>query len=264
ISWSWGYNDTYADRQADLIQQYRNGAPNQVQIFNTPNITKSTVKYDLGIYVQDTWTIRRLTLNPGLRIENFNSFIPEDSMAAGRFVPARFYPAQKNLPNWNGDLAPRFGAAYDLFGNGKTALKGNISKYYEAWTGLFASRYSPVASSTSTFNWTDSNTDDIAQDSEFLPNGCVTCGSNANFGKSVVTRAPDANEVRAFNREISLQLTHQLARGISVNVGWFNRVWKNVEASDNTLTTQADWLAPLGVAFQVTNPLDTTQTITAY
>jgi len=264
VSWSWGYNDTYADRQADLVQQYRNGVANQVQIYNTPNLTKATVKYDLGLYVQDTWTIKRLTLNPGLRIENFNSYLPEMSMAAGRFVPARFYPEQTNLPNWNGDLAPRFGAAYDLFGNGKTALKGNISKYYEAWTGLFASRYSPVASSTSTFNWTDTNLDDIAQDSEFLPAGCVTCGSNANFGRSVISRAPDPNDVRAFNREISVQLTHQLLRGMSVNVGWFNRVWKDVEASDNTLTTQADWLAPNGVAFDVVNPLDPSQTIKAY
>jgi hypothetical protein len=264
ISWSWGYNDTYADRQADLIQQYRNGVANQVQIFNTPNITKATVKYDLGIYVQDTWTIKRLTLNPGLRIENFNSYIPENSMAAGRFVPARFYPAQTNLPNWNGNLAPRFGVAYDLFGNGKTALKGNVSKYYEAWTGLFASRYSPVASSTSTFNWTDSNNDDIAQDSEFLTAAGVTGGSNANFGKSIVSRAPDPNEVRAFNRETSIQLTHQLARGMSVNFGWFHRVWKDVEASDNTLTTQADWTSPRGVTFQVANPLDPAQSITAY
>ena len=156
----------------------------------------ATVKYDLGLYIQDTWTIKRLTLSPGLRIENFNSFIPENSMAAGRFVPARFYPEQKDLPNWNGDLAPRFGVAYDLFGDGRTALKGNVSKYFEAWTGLFANRYSPVASANSTFNWTDRNVDDIAQDSEFLPATGITGGSNANFGTDLVSRAPASDIVR--------------------------------------------------------------------
>jgi hypothetical protein len=264
ISWSWGYNDNYSDYQADLVQNYRNGAPYQVTIYNTPYIAKATVKYDIGVYLQDSWTIKRLTLNPGLRIENFNSYLPAVSMTAGRFVPARYYPAQYNLPNWNGDLAPRFAAAYDLFGDGKTAVKGNVSKYYEAWTGLFAARYSPVANSTSVFNWTDSNSDDIAQENEFLPNGCVTCGSNANFGKSIISRSFDPNEVRAFNRETSVQVTHQLTRGVSVNVGWFHRIWQNVEASRNTLITSADWLNPLGTQFTVVNPLDPTQTIKAY
>jgi hypothetical protein len=262
LTWSWGYNDSYADMAADLVQQYLNGAPNKVVIYNTPYIQKATVKYDLGLYIQDTWTIKRLTLNPGLRIENFNSFIPEDSMAAGRFVPVRFYPAQRNLPNWNGDLAPRFSAAYDLFGDGKTAIKGNISKYYEAWTGLFASRYSPVASSTSSYNWADLNGDDIAQENEFIANP----GSNANFGKSVVSRAADSNEVRAFNRETSLQITRQLRRGVSVNLGWFHRIWKDVESSDNTLTSQADWMDPAkgAVAFQYANPMNPAEMLNAY
>src|SRR3984893_8359333 len=260
ISWSWGYNDNYLDQHADLAQEYLNGAPSKVVIANCRYIQKATVKYDIGIYVQDTWTIRRLTLNPGLRIENFNSYLPENSMAARRFVPGRFYPAQYNLPNWNGDLAPRFSAAYDLFGDGKTALKGNISKYYEAWTGLFASRYSPVANSTSSYNWADLNHDDIAQENEFINNP----GSNLNFGKTIISRAKDPNEVRAFNRETSLQVTHQLSRGVSVNFGWFHRIWKDVEESRNTLVTQADWTGPLGLTFQVSNPLDPTRRLTPY
>src|SRR5205085_9641065 len=84
------------------------------------------------------------------------------------------------------------------------------------------------------------------------------------FGKSIVSRAPDPNEVRAFNREISAQVTHQVWQGFSVNVGWFNRIWKDVEGSDNSLTTQADWTGPQGVTFQVANPLDPSQMLTAY
>ena len=260
ISWSWGYNDLYNDRQADLVQQYLNGAPNKVVIYNTPTISKATTKYDLGIYVQDTWTMGRLTLSPGLRIENLNGFLPENSMPAGRFVPARFFAERTDLPNWNGDLAPRFGVAYDLFGNGKTAVKGNISKYYEAWTGLFAARYSPVSNSTSSYNWTDVNKDDIAQESEFINNA----GSNANFGLPIVSRAPAADLARAFNRETSVQVTHQIAQGFSVNVGWFHRIWKDVESSDNSLTTAADWSGPQGVTFTVANPLEPSQGLTAY
>ena len=69
-------------------------------------------------------------MNPGVRVQWFNSRTRETSMAAGRFAPARFFAAQENLPNWGPDWAPRFSAAYDLFGDGRTALKASVSKYY--------------------------------------------------------------------------------------------------------------------------------------
>ena len=55
------------------------------------------VNYDLGYFVQDSWTIKRLTLNPGLRVENFNARIDETTMPAGRFAPARFFPGVNAL-----------------------------------------------------------------------------------------------------------------------------------------------------------------------
>ena len=40
----------------------------------------------------------------------------------GPFTPARNFDAIENVPNWK-DIDPRFGIAYDLFGDGKTAIK---------------------------------------------------------------------------------------------------------------------------------------------
>ena len=59
-------------------------------------------------------------------------------MAAGRFAPARFFAAQPNMPNWGPDWAPRLSAAYDLFGDGRTALKASASKYTCRWTSGYA------------------------------------------------------------------------------------------------------------------------------
>ena len=93
-------------------------------------------------------------MNPGLRVENFNAQIDDVALQAGRFVPARFLPGRKNVPNWIGDLAPRFSASYDLFGTGKTAIKFGWSKFWEPQTGGFPNRYAAGAQNE-TRNWFD-------------------------------------------------------------------------------------------------------------
>ena len=63
------------------------------------------------------------------------------------------------------DITPRVAATYDLFGNGKTAIKANIGKYLEST--ITASNYG-IANPTSriaqnvTRNWTDSNRNFVA------------------------------------------------------------------------------------------------------
>jgi hypothetical protein len=190
-----------------------------------------------------------LTLNPGLRIENFNSQIDETAMPAGRFVPARFFPAVKNVPNWNGDLAPRFSAAYDLFGNGKTALKFGLSKFWEPQTGGFANRYVP-GTQTDVRSWLDcdinvggtactgvalaTNGDNIAQDNEIGPNKNATFGIRAD-------RNPDPNIKRQSNVETMVSVSHQLTSRLSLTAGYYHRTFQNLSTTDRTNITTADY-----------------------
>ena len=80
--------------------------------------------------------------------------IEATSMPAGRFAGERYFPEREHVPQWLWDVSPRISMAYDLFGDGRTALKASFSRYLDPLTGGFADRYSPGAANE-TRNWFD-------------------------------------------------------------------------------------------------------------
>ena len=156
MTFGWGTNSTTRAANGQIQQlNFNNGNPLSVVVRNTPYSAMQKVKADFGSYVQDTWTMKRLTLNYGARYDHFNSQVPaqySDPVAWVSFV--RDFKAIENVPNWN-DWAVRLAGAYDLFGTGKTALKANASKYLASEAAAYASTFNPMASSTETRAWTD-------------------------------------------------------------------------------------------------------------
>ncbi len=74
-------------------------------------------------YVQDSWkVIPRLTINAGVRFEKetIPSFRPDVKKYALQF-------------GYGDKIAPRIGASFDLFGNGKVKLSGGWGRFYD-WT----------------------------------------------------------------------------------------------------------------------------------
>ena len=69
-----------------------------------------------------------MTLNLGLRYNDVDMSSPELMLAPGFFVGERLVPAAEHIPHWR-NLSPRLGAAYDLFGDGRTAIKGSLGRY---------------------------------------------------------------------------------------------------------------------------------------
>ena len=108
--------------------------------------------------MQDQWTIKRLTLNYGLRFDYFNGYVPAQHVDAGQFVGARDFAAVHDVPNWT-DLNPRLGASYDLFGNGRTALKASLGRYVGKMAVAVASANNPITTSVNSVNrtWNDAN-----------------------------------------------------------------------------------------------------------
>jgi hypothetical protein len=114
---------------------------------------------DVGIYVQDSWRIKRLTINTGLRWEHLNSQVDAGTSPEGRWAPARSIDAATNAPDWY-DWSPRFNAVWDVFGDARTAVKYSINRYnYGASTGV-ASSFNVLGLSSRVLLWQDKNGND--------------------------------------------------------------------------------------------------------
>jgi hypothetical protein len=264
---TWGHFGHSRDGNADLVQQYRSlstgipfTVPNSVLVYNTPFFSREELNYDLGIYAQDQWTIKRLTVNGGLRWEAVNAKVPAQGSPAGRFVDAREFAEIPNLPNQK-DWAPRLGLAYDLFGNGKTALKYSVNRYNASRTtgdaNSGAQRYNPLATASATLAWTDLNRDDIAQGERgcvYMTPGCEINFSSlpANFGNRALTTY-DQNTQRTWNLEHGLEVQHELLPRVSVTASWYHGTFHDLLLNDNQLVTLNDW-TPVSVF----NPIDGT------
>jgi len=240
---TWGTYKQFRAANGDLRQFYQNGQPFQVQILNTPVGFEDDLKADIGIYGQDTWTFNRLTVNYGARWEYFSSQVAHEVAGAGRFVGQReFGPIP--MPTWK-SLSPRSSIVYDLFGNGKTALKFGLSKYQQAGTMAFANAYNPLALLTANVAWTDLNGDDIAQGElgcTYLQPGCEINLAQLprNFGVANLSLV-DPDIKRMYNVETTVQVQHELWQGMSVNAGWFHRDYYNLRVRDATLVRPSDY-----------------------
>ena len=249
VQWSYGARRNERLANADLTQRYINGVPDTVLLYNTPNTSTNPLEADLGLYVQDAWTIRRLTITPGLRYDYFNTTSPAQSSPAGRFVPARQFAAVA-IPTFH-DVSPRLGVAYDLFGNGRTALHGGINKYVERMAPDFSIRYNPNSPDMDTRTWNDANRDDIVQENELGPS------QNLRFGIASSTR-PDSNLKRPYNVEYNVGIDHQLTASISAGFSYYRRTFptglfdrSQPFLPDNILVSPADY-----TAVALTSPLD--------
>jgi hypothetical protein len=251
----------------NLDYRVNNGVPNQFTMWIN-NFQNDLWMRDDSFYAQENWTHKRLTLQGALRFDRAGSWAPPQQEGPVRFLPTPISFPETPIVDSYKDLTPRVAAAYDLFGNGKTALKATFGKYLEAaFTGRAYASANPTSRiiQSVTRSWTDAN-GNFAVDCDFL-NGAAQdnrasggdfCGqfSNLNFGTTTFSNTVDPNilhgwAVRPSDWNLGFSVQHEVLPRASVEFGYFWRWFHGFLVTDNLATAPSDF-----DKFSVVAPLD--------
>ncbi len=234
----------------------RNAVPNRITE-RALGFWQANVNADLGVYAQDRWTRNNLTVNYGLRLDYFNYGYPEQHIGATTLAPTRniTFPAQPGIGTMK-DLSPKFSAAYDLHGDGKTAIKVSLNRYVIAMGPdvSFIQLANPARNlvTSATRTWTDGS---AGNPRDYIPqcdlqnvkaNG--ECGdlSNTNFGTVVTNLTYDAKTLtgwgkRNFNWEFGTGIQRELLPRMSIAANYFHRWFGNFVITDDLAVGPADF-----------------------
>ncbi|MBI2185655.1 MAG: TonB-dependent receptor [Acidobacteria bacterium] len=217
--------------------RFRNGVPNQVTITDAPWNFEESLR-DVALYAQDQWTVRRLTLNLGLRYNDARASTPEQVLGVGFYVPERRFAPVDDVPHYR-NLSARLGIAYDVSGTGRTALKASLGHYPDRVIQASANPAVNLTRNTNR-NWTDTNRNFRPDCNLLNPAANGECGawSNLNFGKANVETRYAADAQSGFNTQFhnwqgSVSVQHELREGLGLNVGYFRTWYGGFLATEN-------------------------------
>ncbi len=199
-------------RNGDYYLELNNGVALQAQLANTPlNSDHRLSTY--GVFVQDRWTLGRATFNLGLRVDGVSAYLPAQTSPAGTFVTERTF-SKTDVFDFGPNIQPRIGMTYDVFGNGKTALKAYYGRFYNQFGSEIAQAANPNALVNQAVSWTDRNGNSALDAGEL--------GAFTGFPRGLFPSV-DSDATRPYSEEINAGVEQQLANNFAVGVSYHRR-----------------------------------------
>ena len=159
----------------------------------------------IGVFLNDTWSFGRTTVNAGVRYDRYKGWLPEQEQLAASNGPISVLAktfAEKAFYTWN-QVAPRIGVTFDLTGDGKTVLKGNYGLFWHnPGAGVGGSGNPNTAGKSATYSWNDINGDRRWQPGE--EGAQVSASLEGAIGVDPNIKAPYTHEASAWvERQLS-------------------------------------------------------------
>ena len=246
---------------SQLTYRFNNRVPNQFT-FRLPDWRQRNATMTSALYVQDTWTRGRLSMQGALRYDRAWSWSPADGNGTTETSPFNAAPIQfERTPSVDAynDISPRGGAAYDVFGTGRTAVKVSIGRYLAPATNDAPYNTNNPASrivNNASRNWQDGNRNyvidcDVLNPAAQSTVGGDTCGAltgNAlNFGKAgnnLTQVNPEILHgwgVRRYDWQWGVSLQQELIPRVSLDVDYNRRWFGNYTVTDNRVRIPSDY-----------------------
>lgn len=198
------------------------------QGFGTPGFSYST--NDIGLFVQDDWRIKsRLTINLGLRWDT--ELLPSPQLPNSAIVGTTKFPTD------NRDFGPRVGAAWDIFGDGKTIFRGGYGIYYGRV--INSTIFNAIANTGLSAGQNTTSLLPGQTGAPLYPN-VITSGS-APPGLNIIQFAPDTRLPMV--HEFDMQFERQIATNTVVSISYLGSLGRRLPRFvDTNLATTAPTL----------------------
>lgn len=225
---------TEVHRWDDLALTYRSATniPVAVTFYNTPVQSKATVDVT-ALFVQDSYTVKRLTVSGGARWERVEAYLPAQSSPPSLWFPAskRTFDEVRDVPLWH-NTGPRLAAIYDVDG-GKTAIKFSIARYYYIIGPGTANNVNPNFNVSKQYAWNDANGDLHYQPGE--ETGVPVQGGG-------LTTSFDPGFKRPYTNEVTAGIDRELVPNLRLSTVFTWRSERFQQASLNTAAPLNTWV----------------------
>ncbi len=221
-------------KSGDAYGELSDGVPSRINISRTPQ-TSHTKLNTWAFYAQDAWTIGdRLTLNIGVRLDGIYGYVPVQSSPSGTWTALSEQLAGDafsvtsdigGLPDWPMNVGPRLSFAYDLFGDGRAALKGGWGRYYTQTGSALPNSANPNAGASAWVGWNDLDGDKLV---DLGPSGTLADSPELDLSKfegftGGASTVYDKDANRPYSDDISLGVDMTLGSDVSFSATYHRR-----------------------------------------